>query len=92
MASLEASLAALPQQLVEARAGEVPTAPQGAAATTILAPVVHVDASRITLDARQVTLEQLLEDLGTLERNWGLLHPGVAAPQRVGLVSRETSR
>lgn len=30
----------------------------------------------ITLDGRAVTLTSLVEDLATLDRNWGFLHPG----------------
>ncbi|HEX4351849.1 MAG TPA: biopolymer transporter ExbD [Polyangiales bacterium] len=63
-----------------------------------IAPVIAVDAVVVTLDGRRIAdtpslaseakverIEPLIQDLETLKRNWGILHPQDAFPGRVTL-------
>jgi len=53
-------------------------------ALPVNSPIVDVSAGGLlTLDQRAVDDAQLLIDLDTLDRNWGILHPGTSSPRRV---------
>lgn len=47
--------------------------------------VVVVDSTGLWLDGRELTEQQLSEDLATLARNWSILHPREAFPRRVAI-------
>ncbi|MFO0709923.1 MAG: hypothetical protein U0353_08795 [Sandaracinus sp.] len=62
---------------------EAPRGTRGEPAALMLSTIALFPGARMTLDGRELGIDQVVLDLSSLRRNWGILHPRAPYPGRV---------